>query len=323
MKTEKTWWLKLFCVLFMSLFISSLCLSWIVSTLQLHQQQQYQLQQSLSGPAFLSLEPLPIFWSYFMMVFGLVLIISVVIFLFLFKYLNSFIKAKSLLIKYFSSPLDHSTREEALKVFSHSSNPYLISLQDGLQSVLRENFATKKENVEHSAKEPLFSELVSRVCQKSSHFYPFLSIHAHMNTDIALPVFSSALFQALWELVKNTAEAMAFEQKSLQLAELHVRSFHYGHWFCCELEDNGPGMSKGEIDQACELYFSTKKSSTGLGLSVVQSVLSRIGGIMKLSPSQKLGGLKISLFIPLDYMEHIQSLKQMDQKQYSSEVSQL
>ena len=324
MKTERKWWFKLFCILFASLSVCSIGLNWLISVFQFHQRQEVQFQQSLpfSSSVFFSGEALPIFLSHLTITFSVATLISIVIFSFIFIYLKPFIKAKSLLLKYFSSPLNPSDRKEALAVIAHDSNPYLCLLREGLISVLQEQSQTTKES-ENSITEPLFSELISRLCRQSAHFYPFLSIQAQINTDIALPVFSSALFQALWELIKNAAEAMASNPSNRHIAEFHIRSFRDEQWFRCELEDNGSGMSEKEISQACELYFSTKKSSTGLGLSVVQSVLSRIGGIMKLSSSRKLNGLKVSLFIPLDYMEYIQGLKQMDQKEYSPEAAQV
>ncbi len=324
MKTERKWWFKLFCILFISLSVCSLGLNWFISVFQFHQRQEYQLQQSLSfsSSAFFSWETLPIFLSHLIVSFSVAGLISIVIFFFIFRYLKIFIKAKFLLLKTFSSPLSPSDRKKALVAIAHASNPYLFALREGLISILQEQSQENKESGS-SIKEPLFSELISRLCRRSAHFYPFLSIQAQINTDIALPVFSSALFQALWELVKNAGEAMGSNPSTRHMAEFHIRSFRDEQWFCCELEDNGPGMSEQEIAQACELYFSTKKSSVGLGLSVVQSVLSRIGGIMKLSSSKKFSGLKVSLFIPLDYMEYMQGLKQMDQKEYSPEAAQV
>ena len=326
MKTEKKWWFKLFCILFFSISVFALGFNWFLSTLQRHQWLENQWQQSLPMPhtAFFSQEPLAVFLSNLTLTFSASFFISIIIFFFVYIYLKSFVKANFFLLKSFSSALDSKTRKEVLATVVHSSNSVLHSIQEGLVSVLQESSQEQKKPPSAN-KESLFSELVSEICQKSAHFYPFLSIHAQIDRDLTLPVFSSSLLQALWELVKNAAEAMGSGQSYRQLAEFHIHSYHQGPWFCCELEDNGPGMSEREISQACELYFSTKTASSGLGLSVVQSVLSRIGGIMKLSSSKKFNnGLKVSLFIPLDYMEHVQDLKKIDQKKkYPSEVVQI
>ena len=325
MKTEKKWWFKLFCILFLSTSAFALSLNWLFSALQQHQWLENKLQQSLpiSSVVFFSQDPLTVFLPNLTLTFGVSIFISITIFLFVYIYLKPFIKANFLLLKSFSSTLNSQSRKEVLAAIAHSSNSFLHSIREGLISVLQESPREQKKP-STANEEPLFSELVSKVCKKSAHFYPFLSIHAQIDRDLTLPVFSSSLFQALWELVKNAAEAMNFGQSYRQLAEFHIHSYHQGPWFCCELEDNGPGMSELEIAQACELYFSTKTASSGLGLSVVQNVLSRIGGIMKLSSSKKFNGLKVSLFIPLDYMEYVQGLKKMDQKKkYSSEVMQI
>ena len=324
MKAEKKWWFKLFCILFSSISIFAVGLNWLISVFQQHQWRESQLQQSLpiSSIVVFSKDPIAVFLSHLTLTLSVAVLVSITIFFFIFIYLKPFIKANFLLLKHFSSDLDSRDRKEVLAAIVHSSNSFLNSIREGFVSVLQESAKEKKE-VEHSNKEPLFSELISKTCQKSARFYPFLSIHAQIDRDITLPVFSSALLQALWELVKNAAEAIGSNQRHRQPAEFHIHSYHHGPWFCCELADNGPGMNEGEIAQACKLYFSTKTSAPGLGLSVVQSVLSRIGGIMKLSSSKKFSGLKVSLFIPLDYMEHIQDLKKMDQKEYSSEVAQI
>ncbi len=99
-------------------------------------------------------------------------------------------------------------------------------------------------------------------------------------------------------------------KKVSQQKSLKIRTFKkQNKWFCCEVEDEGPGMTRTMMEKASQLYFTTKKNSTGLGLPFIQSVLSRIGGIMKLQSSEK-RGLKVSLFIPLDYITHIQFLKE-------------
>ena len=106
------------------------------------------------------------------------------------------------------------------------------------------------------------------------------------------------------------------EKKNSFPSEVTIRTFRKENkWFCCEVEDKGPGMDRNTMEKACQLYFTTKKNSIGLGLVFVQSALSRIGGLMKLqSNSLEKSGLKICLFIPLDYIMYIQALKSSSQK---------
>ena len=179
--------------------------------------------------------------------------------------------------------------------------------------------------------------------------YPGLRIHTNLNANISLPVFSDKLFQSLWELIKNAVQALSLgkavsysepaeagvggphqgpytvisnkkrdntppenplNSEFTQANSLKIRTFKKnGKWFCCEVEDQGPGMDAETMKKARTLYFTTKKNFTGMGLTFVESVLSRMGGIMKLQPSES-GGVNVCLFIPLDYIAYAQSLKE-------------
>ena len=137
-----------------------------------------------------------------------------------------------------------------------------------------------------------------------------MHIYKELNSDISLPVFADKLFQSLWELIKNVAQVVPEGQTD----EMKIHTFKKDNiWFCCEVEDKGPGMDRATMEKATQLYFTTKKDSTGLGLPFVQSVLSRMGGIVKLQSSEN-RGLKVCLFIPIDYISHIQNLKTSSQE---------
>ena len=168
---------------------------------------------------------------------------------------------------------------------------------------------TNKKEESNTVEDPLFSEIVHKAVGESQKKYSSLKINTHLISDISLPVFSKELLQALHELIKNSAQALSSNTKG----QLNIRTFKKSTWFCCELEDNGPGMEASVRKKALELYFTTKKKSVGLGLTFVHFVLSRIGGIVQLKPS-KIGGLKVLLFIPLDYIAHIEQLKYPSQR---------
>ena len=278
-------------------------LFWILSAFEVQKAQEFYTAQSFSPWMFISSSKTwQMFYSYvpWVLLFGLLLSLSAIFFVsFIFKKLAPI---EDFLSQFFLKPLNRDLKKQALLHLSHSENPTLQQLKEGFVSVLR---APKKEEEKVLPPAPLFSDLVTRLCRLSAKFYPDVSIKARLDSDLALPVFSSALFQALWELVKNSAEAF---QKEGMTKEIRIHSFNKDHWFCCELQDKGPGMSNREKEKAFELYFSTKPGSAGLGLNVVQSVLAKIGGLAVLSDPQKHTGLKVSLFIPMDYMEHIQNL---------------
>ncbi|MFK7770431.1 MAG: ATP-binding protein [Mariniblastus sp.] len=66
-----------------------------------------------------------------------------------------------------------------------------------------------------------------------------------------------------------------------------------------EVIDTGCGMSREEVERACEPYYTTKPNETGsgLGLSSVKGCVDQLGGRLEIK-SQKGVGTCVSLFIP-------------------------
>ena len=268
-------------------------------------------------------QPLYLFLSYFKWILLFSFMAFIFLFLLIFLYLRSFAQAAHFLFHLFG---DKYTIEQK-KVFSylaHTNNFYLKKIQPVLTVLFQKVQKKKKQN--SSYLEVSVFDLIEKIIHQSQLFYPNLQIHKELNADINLPVFSDLFFQSLWELVKNAVQAHTATSKitssknnsfqQFKKNAIIIRTFKKQNtWFCCEVEDKGPGMNKTTMKQATQLYFTTKTQATGLGLPFVQSVLSRIGGVMKLQSSEK-EGLKVSLFIPLDYINYIHNLKTSSQKKY-------
>ena len=243
------------------------------------------------------------FLSYFKEILFFVCLLFVGVSFIVFFYFKNFIQAGQFLLKVFTQG---EKEKSALSFLTHTRNPFLKKIQYRLKSFLLQN---NKVIAPQVLPDPLFSDIVQKAVGESQKKYSSIKIHTQLISDISLPVFSKELLQALHELIKNSAQALSSHTEG----QLNIRTFKKSTWFCCELEDNGPGMEPSVRKKALELYFSTKKQSVGLGLTFVHSVLSRIGGIVQLKPSQ-VGGLKVTLFIPLDYIAHIEQLKYPSQK---------
>jgi two-component system, sporulation sensor kinase E len=54
--------------------------------------------------------------------------------------------------------------------------------------------------------------------------------------------------------------------------------FPNGTGLIIAVEDEGPGISRDELDGIFEPFFTTKFSGTGLGLSVARSLVDKHGG---------------------------------------------
>jgi len=63
------------------------------------------------------------------------------------------------------------------------------------------------------------------------------------------------------------------------------------------VEDDGPGMTREEIEQAFEFHVTTKETGTGLGLPISQRIVERHGGSLSLE-SRKGEGTRATIHLP-------------------------
>lgn len=70
-----------------------------------------------------------------------------------------------------------------------------------------------------------------------------------------------------------------------------------------EIEDSGPGISDGEKERVFDTFYrvlGNDSQGSGLGLSIVKTILIRIGGDITLLDSDSFSsGLKVRVYIPL------------------------
>lgn len=64
-----------------------------------------------------------------------------------------------------------------------------------------------------------------------------------------------------------------------------------------QIKDNGPGITKENLSHIFEIYFTTKKSGTGLGLYICRKIVQAHGGRIELTPN--IGkGITVSITLP-------------------------
>ena len=98
--------------------------------------------------------------------------------------------------------------------------------------------------------------------------------------------------QVLLNLISNAIESMEGG------GEVRIAAGQQDAWVEIVVEDDGPGMSPEELEQALELHFTTKDKGTGLGLPISQRIVERHGGFLSLD-SRKGVGTKATIRIPL------------------------
>ncbi len=63
--------------------------------------------------------------------------------------------------------------------------------------------------------------------------------------------------------------------------------------------DNGPGMSRSELDRAFDDFHTTKAGGTGLGLSIVRRLVLDLGGALRIETTPG-AGTRAIVELPVD-----------------------
>ncbi|MGI2327536.1 ATP-binding protein [Planococcus sp. YIM B11945] len=111
-------------------------------------------------------------------------------------------------------------------------------------------------------------------------------------TDACIKADRQKFHQALINILRNGIEAMPTGGTfSIRVTSNNTKAF-------IELEDEGIGMTKEEVQRLGEPYFSTKIKGTGLGMMVTYSVIHQMNGDI-LVESEKEKGTTFTLVFPV------------------------
>lgn len=92
---------------------------------------------------------------------------------------------------------------------------------------------------------------------------------------------------AVTNLLKNAAEALA--EAGREDARIALRAWREQDTIHITVKDNGPGLPQDGEQRVFEPFYSTKKSGTGLGLTLVQQVAEEHGGEVTCTSSETEG----------------------------------
>lgn len=104
-----------------------------------------------------------------------------------------------------------------------------------------------------------------------------------------------ALHQALLNLVSNAADAVAGRPDP----HIRLRSERRGHCIVVEVEDNGVGITAAQKAQLFRPFCTGKPNGNGLGLAIVQKLVTRMGGTVEIE-SQPGAGTLAALSLPAE-----------------------
>lgn len=138
---------------------------------------------------------------------------------------------------------------------------------------------------------------MEQVVQFSSPEAERLGIQIQSHLDLSLPsvmLDAGRVRQALLNLVINSRQAM--EERGHGTITLITR--REGKHAVVEIVDDGPGMEASTLRQCLQVYYSTKKDGSGLGLATVGRIVEAHGGTLALESSPG-NGTRVSLSFPM------------------------
>jgi two-component system sensor histidine kinase HydH len=99
--------------------------------------------------------------------------------------------------------------------------------------------------------------------------------------------------QVLLNLTMNAVQAME------DGGEITLSASQLDGNIVIEVKDQGPGITRENLDQIFSPFFTTKKSGTGLGLTVAQQIVTRHGGVIMVDPNVPRGTV-FSILLPVE-----------------------
>jgi signal transduction histidine kinase len=101
-----------------------------------------------------------------------------------------------------------------------------------------------------------------------------LKFEVDCDCEQSVIVDADLMKQALLNILQNSVEATRAGNISLKVRKLKKNVE-------IRISDTGPGISEDQISKIFNLYFTTKPSGTGMGLSIVQQIVSQHNGTIR------------------------------------------
>jgi signal transduction histidine kinase len=168
-----------------------------------------------------------------------------------------------------------------------SSMMAIIQETEGL-SVLINEFRTLSKPMEPSNSLTNLKEPVEEVINAYSGSYPNVKFNLeHIQEDIQIKIDKHRLSQILTNLVINSIDSMDGCGKiELRTDIVKKREVCYCR---ISVKDSGKGISVQEGRQIFTPYFTTKESGTGLGLPIVERIVTDHGGTIWFDSAEGIG----------------------------------
>ena len=190
--------------------------------------------------------------------------------------------------KKFSNLIDDPVFKEGVRV--------IVRQVDHLQSLVKE-FSEFAKLPEITPTKNNLQTLIDEIYLLYTTSYP--QIMWKKNIDSKIPAFNfdaNAIKRVIINLLNNAVEALQKEQNpEIEINCTYDKNFSN---VVIEIKDNGPGLSPKEKARIFEPYFSMKKGSTGLGLTIARAIVKEHGGEITAN-SQKGKGSRFQIILPV------------------------
>ncbi len=116
----------------------------------------------------------------------------------------------------------------------------------------------------------------------------------------AAKVDRNQISQVIQNLILNSVEAMpdgGIISLSCKNRVLGKKFANQGNYIQITIKDTGTGIAKENLERIFDPYFSTKNSSSGLGLAITHSIINKHEGFIEVT-SEHEKGTEVSLFLP-------------------------
>ncbi|MCY7296451.1 sensor histidine kinase [Alteromonas sp. a30] len=126
-----------------------------------------------------------------------------------------------------------------------------------------------------------------------------VNIKLNIKDNIRLNTHRGFFQQILFNLIKNAIQAVTSPDAPQEMAPQVIISVKNKHKkLVVSVEDNGPGISKAEIDKVFLPFFTTKAigEGVGLGLSVTHNLVMKLGGKIKVTSDTNKGAKFVITF---------------------------
>jgi two-component system, NtrC family, sensor histidine kinase HydH len=112
-----------------------------------------------------------------------------------------------------------------------------------------------------------------------------IALAVECRTTAEIELDRDKLQQALLNLVQNSIEACSSGDR------IHLGCRMTNEKLSITVQDSGPGISEQDLPKIFHLYYTTRESGTGIGLSIVQQIVNQHNGVITVDSSPGKGAL--------------------------------